>query len=50
MSQIEGETTGLLKDVIMSQAVELEKEHGRKGPQGLPPISSRSSGDHGIIC
>ena len=38
MSQIEGEITGLLRDVIVSQTVYLKVKYGDHGPQGsLPP-------------
>lgn len=37
MSQIEGEVPGLLKDVILTQAVELEERYGKHGSQGLLP-------------
>ena len=44
MNQIEGEDTGLLRDVIVSQAVELKREHGEYGPDGLlPQISCREA-------
>ena len=37
MSQIGGEATGLLKDVITSQVVGLKERYGDHGPQGLLP-------------
>ena len=44
MSQIEGEVTGVLRDVIISQAVKLKEGYGPDGSNGLlsPDILSRS--------
>ena len=55
MSQIEGEVTSRLRDVIKSQAVELREKYGPYGPQGLfPPVilsgKRRGSWHHVLIA